>query len=289
MTYVGHCGTSNPTPAAGQLGVNGIPGLGDVQVPATVSGVCILLHPLNDYVAQPPFVPTDTGGALPVVLGSLASLLLADNWVVLFPSHPDDPYPSPAGAIAGDVSTDTGHGSRYLDTLLLTWDHMVDYSEHFWPGKKRMVIGLSKGAYYALQVAANRAADIIGAIAHVPATIWSNIPAAYTGPADFTTLNTTGMDAGPHLLDAIPTTLPVLVSYGTADQVVGWQNPGGTLPTSNTDAIITNAQAAGRSLVFRNATPDNHEMVSADISGAVTGGRSFTFEPWWQTYVDPNR
>lgn len=265
MTYTGHC-TANNSLAANELGVPGVPGLGQQFVPGTVKGVCVMMHGLQTLPEPVPQVPVDVTGILPEYLATWKNDLVADDWVVVYPSHPEDGFASGVGAqaIYNDVNADTGHGSRYLQTMLWWWDHIVDYIHTNWPGQKIMVCGVSEGGYYVLQIAANRGSTIIGGIAHVPSTIWSNVNPTFTPPVNFSTTTTTGMDAGTTLLNGV--TVPLMVSYGTNDIAVGYDTAGtGGTPVSNTDAMITNAVAAGRPIT-RNSTTDNHELLLADVT-----------------------
>lgn len=261
-----HCDPTGAGPAAHQLGVPGVPGLGSVQVPATVDGIAVMLHGLFTATPTIPITPADTGGILPNYFGTWAADLLADNWVVLEPSHPEDGWAAgpPLGGLWDDVSNDATFGARYLNTVLLWWDHIIGYCGQRWPGKKIALFGFSMGGWMGFQIAANRQSTVLGGVVHCPATIWSNANPAFTPPDNFGTLTTTGMDAGATILNSC--TKPLMVSYGTADAAVGYDAAGtGGTPVSNTDAIITNAVAAGRPIT-RNATTDNHELLSADVT-----------------------
>lgn len=287
MTAYSHCLPEGEL-APDELPVPNFPGSGSVQTPASPKGVAVLCHGLQDGPVSAIGDPVDTGGALPLYFGTWASDLLADDWVVVFPSYAEDGYSlnhgHPCLGLYQDVATDPGEGYRYLQTTLRWWDHAVEWRDYFHPGLPLAIFGASEGGWHALTVASQRPEEIIGAIGHIPATIWSNVDPAFTTPADFDTISTVGMDLGPHALDDCDK--PVMVSYGTSDVAVGWGiagqgtcPPSYTLPPSNTDLMIVHAQAAGQP-VTRNATTDNHELLAADVT---------TFMDYIKATIDPLR
>lgn len=259
MTLSTHCNgfTGNPL-ASGQVPVPGVPGYGGVDLPSgTVSGVCVMLHGLLPYVLP--------GQSLPSYklfgegLGTLSADLTGDNWAVLWPSYPSEGAGNvnSATALIADMNSATsGGGTQYLTTVLEWWDHVVLYIHQTWPGQKIAVAGWSEGAFMACTIAARKQSTIIGGVAHEPATIWNNITAltGYTFPT------VANLNLSTSALSGV--TVPFMVSYGTADNFVGWQNPGGSFPTSNTDAMITN----GGSGVVRNSTADTHQLTSTDAT-----------------------
>lgn len=268
MTYTGHC-TANPALATNQLPVPGVPGLGSVYVPSTVNGVAVILHGLQVAPRPSPLTAEDDagGGFFPTSFGTWKTDLLADHWAVVYPSRPEDGYYSGLGAqaIYNDVNSDAGHGLQYLTTLLHWWDHVKVYCSTNWPGKAVILCGFSAGAYTGLQIAANRQADILGAVLHAPATIWHNVGSGFTPPVVFSSTTTTGMDAGTGILDSV--TVPMMVSYGTADSAVGYDLAGtGGTPVSNTDLIISNAGAN----VTRRSTGNDHYFNGTDVTAFMS-------------------
>lgn len=272
--------------AAHQLPVPGVPGSGSVQVPSSPKAIAVLLHGLQTAPVAAIGEPTDTGGVLPLYFGTWASDLLADGWVVLYPSYAEDGFDgAPCAGLYDDVSNDTGFGSRYLATTLLWTDHLLAWRDANYAGLPIALFGMSEGGWHALVIASLRPHQIIGAIAHCPATIWSNADPSFTTPVDFGLISTAGMDLGPDALASCP--VPVMLSYGTSDAAVGWGIPGEgtcpssgyTLPQSTADLIIVTAQEASAP-VTRNATTDNHELLAADVA---------TFMDYTTSTIDPLR
>lgn len=266
MTVDTHCLPSGSL-VSHQLGVCGVPGNGTYQAPtATLRGTAVLCHGLDVVPTGPPVYPFDSGGILPIYFGTWTADLRADGWGVLSPAYPEDGYAgAPVAGLLDDVKTDPAFGARYLATTLLWCDHILDFCETTNPGKPVLLLGMSEGGWHVLTImGSSRSDSFVGGIAHCPATIWSNASPAFTAPYSFAGVNTTGMDAGTGVLDGC--TRPVMVSYGTNDAAVGYDLAGtGGTPVSNTDSIITNAQAAGRPIT-RNATTDNHELLAADVT-----------------------
>lgn len=277
-----HCpsvsaGTLNP----GQLPVPNVPGYGTIQVPATVDGVCVAFGSLANTQILFSSVLVDTGGILPQAWGTWVAALLADNWAVVgFPSYPETGFVGdPVAGLIGDVTSATGNnGGQYLATTFELLDHVFIYCHQRWPGKKIIVIGMSEGGYECLNVAQFKLSSIIGGVILNPPTIWENCSPGFTPGYNFSSYNWSNMNAGPTCLNAC--NKPFLYQYGTTDSAVGWQNPGGSLPTSNTDAIITNAVAAGMPIT-RQATTNNHDFTVSDVNN--------TFMPYIEATLDPLR
>ena len=220
MTIATHCLPAGAL-APHQLPVPNVPGSGSIQAPTNPKGVAVLLHGLLTAPVAAIGAPQDTGGILPVFYGTWASDLVADDWVVLFPSYAEDGYDgAPAAGLYADVANDTGAGARYLDTTLLWADHLLAWRDANYAGLPVALFGMSEGGWHVLTVlASNRGGAFLGGIAHCPATVWSNANPQFTG-TDFGTISTAGMDLGPHALDSVAGR--VMVSYGTADAAVGY-------------------------------------------------------------------
>lgn len=269
---MGHC----PSVQGGDLHTGQLvcpgppPGYGTVYVPATVQGVCILFNGLGVGVQVGPYTAVDAPGTLPTYYGTWVNDLLADNWAVIF--FPDVPEttatPTPISGLVTDITSATsGNGTQYLATLKLMQTHLLAYCASRWPGVGIMVAGFSEGGYQAIKFANLSLAGIIGGVIVNPATIWENVNPVFTSPFTFSSFNWSAMDASATDLNAC--TKPFLYEYGTTDIAVGWQNPGGALPTSNTDAMITNAVAAGMPIT-RRATSNNHDFQLADVAAWMT-------------------
>lgn len=263
---VTHCNPTGTGPAAHELWTPGVPGLGGVQVPGTVDGVMVLLHGLITGQVTVPLPLVDSGGLLPAAWGTLTSDLLADNWAVIQPSHPEDGYFTgvPLDGLWDDISNDSTFGARFTNRVLLWSDHIIDYCHAQWPGKKIALFGFSEGGWMALQILANRTSALLGGIAHCPATVWENPNPSFTPPHDFATINTTGMDAGPTILNAC--SVPTLVSYGTADSAVGWA---ATTVSAISNGVDVSTFTGSGSLFLTDST---HITAGPRIRVATSGG-----------------
>lgn len=226
MTFIpSHC---LPTaPVTGQLLVPNVPGLGTSFDPGSHRrGVCVVFHGLFTYPYQgvgTTFGLTDLTGYFPSYNLTLNNDLLADGWVTLYPSYPEDSagINDPAGVLRYDFATDGLHGGRYLETCLLWWDHVLAWCNREYPGVPVWVLGGSHGGWMAMLLASVQSHQLAGVIVQVPATIWGNASEVFTGTAnDYNNLDCSGMELLPGCLDA--TACPTLVWYGTGDQAVGF-------------------------------------------------------------------
>jgi hypothetical protein len=224
VTIATHCLPAGAL-AAHQLPVPNVPGSGSVQVPSSPKGIAVLLHGLQTAPVAAIGEPTNTGGVLPLSFGTWASDLLADDWVVLFPSYAEDGYDgAPPVGLYADVANDTGAGARYLDTTLLWADHLLAWRDANYAGLPVALFGMSEGGWHVLSIlGSDRGPSFLGGVAHCPATVWSDASPQFTG-TDFGTISTAGMDLGPHALDSVYG--PVLLSYGTSDAAVGFGSSG---------------------------------------------------------------
>lgn len=270
-----------------QLSVPGVPGRGAFYVPSgglghgNIRGVAVCFHGLIAGTVPPtfPLSMTDSGGILPTNWGTLKTDLLAQNYVVLYPSLADDGSTEvPAKALFDDIGSDEASGGRYLATNMLHADHIRDWCRgllnsnfhtpiDFRTPVPMVAIGFSLGGWTALQMVTGRLGTWTAYAVRSPATILSNASPTFTTPANYSSLDTSGFDLGPHALDGVG--IPGQVSYGTTDSAVGWQKPGGALPTSNIDAMITNGQAAGQTIT-RKSNALNHEMGSTDVTDIMS-------------------
>lgn len=260
---------------SGSLGTGELPvpniGIGStsVNIPSgglgssNIRGVVVFFCGFGQTGEIPMQLPTDVPGFY--YGGTFMNSLVADGWIFLAVPYQETFYNNASVEVgtANDIANDSGFGSRYLASALHTWDHIIYYIQQTYgiPASKVVPFGWSWGAMRTLVIAANR--PVLAYVAHEPATILSNVPASATTPVNFTVLNTSGYQISATYLNAV--TVPGVVGYGTNDTTVGWQNPGGSLPTSNTDAMITAAVAASQP-VTRNATTDTHEFILADAT-----------------------
>lgn len=239
MSIAEHC-LPTGTLATHELPVPNIPGIGTVQDPGPPRrGVVVLCHGLFEGINPGQLsVPADVTGFLNDYSGTLSADLQADGWVVYQLAYPEDNYSfgAPSDGLIDDVSNDAGFGARYLATTLRMWDHIVAWRNENYPGAPLFPIGGSHGGWEALTLASLRSSQIVAAIGYIPATIWSNASTVFVGNA-FGDMSTVGMDLGPHALDA--TTIPILVSYGTSDQAVGWAGATTVDAASNTVDVST--------------------------------------------------
>ena len=241
-------------------------------------GVVVFIHGLGG--GTPPAIPIPIvdipTGILPQYMLTLANSLTADGWVVIQPPYSDDFHvvSNPQG-VYNDVNSDAGHGSQYLTQTLHWWDHVIAYIKATYGNWPVTMIGWSWGGWHALQIAANRMSTLTAYVVHHPVTILSNLAVNY--PPDFRTgINTTGLDAGAHILDAV--TIPGNIGWGTTDGVVGYNllGTGGT-PVSNTTDIYNNAVAASRP-VTSNPQSGSHTFTTTDAG---------VYAAWFTSTVDP--
>ena len=259
--------------SSGELAVPSVPGLGTVLTPTgTPRGVAMLLHGLNGAAPSFPETPQDmgTGGILPLYYGTWASDLVSDGWVVLYPTYPEDAYPTQLGGpphgIWTDITTDPEYGARYYRNLIRLAQHWVGWANMEYPGKALTVMGMSEGGYHTLAILSALGQFFVGGIAHCPATIWSNVSSLFTTSTDdFGPYLTTGLDLSPTCLNAVKG--PTLVSFGTNDAAVGWTQTAVAAASNGVD--VTTFTGAGSLAV---ATPaDMIPGVSVQVTTVTNG------------------
>ena len=156
------------------------------------------------------------------------------------------------------ISTVTLGQGRYLATMMLWWDHVVEFiHRQFGPAFPIVALGASWGGYHTLQLAANKFSTLGAFIAIIPATIVSNASQFWVNPINFGPTpytdgsgvvragcpgGTAGMDVGPHALDAMGNNslgvpIPGMVSYGNIDPAVGYSST--TLAAGNSADVST--------------------------------------------------
>ena len=94
--------------------------------------------------------------------GTLASDLVADGWVVIFPPYQEDFYVGfdASVGITNDISADTNHGARYLASTLHWWDHVLSWINSNYGAWPIVPFGASWGGWRAFSIAANRPSTI---------------------------------------------------------------------------------------------------------------------------------
>lgn len=250
----------------------------------TTRAAMIFLHASQ---ASAPPLPLPVTSGIGVTYTGLQAAANADGYYFDFPAYPVDwPTTQPAGAptpgapagyfgnIWCDVLTDPGHGARVVETLGRWMDHEVrkvwaDTAE----GIPIVLAGFSLGAWAAIQLAITGSPtgmdwNLVGFIAHAPATIWENVygfgnwpgaPASGAPPA--AALNFSGMDLSTTALNGV--TIPGIVGGSNTDATVGWtNNPSQTSPMPWELLTITGV----------NMTGGQSFMVSSNFPGGVSGG-----------------
>lgn len=189
-------------------------------------GIVVMLHPSQSSDLPLPLKITSYN-EIGLALQTLQVALNTDGWIFALPAYPPNDWSTNGiqyfSNLMNDCASDPANGARMLDTLLLWWDHMVDYLVSLYgAGRPIVVFGFSLGGWAALQVAVGRTSSLVGYIAHCPATVWSNIFSSTTAPADFTGIDTSGMDLSTTALN--PVAIPGLVGASNNDADVGWTN-----------------------------------------------------------------
>lgn len=231
-------------------------------------GVVVLLHGLVGKTRPMPLQILDVGGIIPEFVLTFSNALAANGWEVIQPTFAEDwAVGDPSQAIQTDVTVDTGHGARYLAQTLHWWDHVIAYiAQHYGPTWPIVPFGISWGGWHALQIAANKQPSILAYGAHAPVTVLSALSPTFSTPADYSALDTSGLDAGSTILNAM--TKPGILGWGTADAAVGF----------TTQQAIYNAALAAGAPITSNATSENHLFSTTD---------SATYVSWFASTVDP--
>jgi hypothetical protein len=277
---------------------SGVLGTGELSVPqisasvmaqsvpgGSKRGVVVLCHGLFLGPEPSPYPITDivsvVGDSLYL---TLTNALVADGWVVIFPpfqedqSHQASSFPnSPSYAIQNDITNDTGNGSRYQASTLHWWDHVVEWINVNYGAWPIVPFGISWGGWRAYTVAANRTSNVIAYGAHCAITILTDVSSAFTAPANWTALTTTGANVGSNALNAVTAT-PGFIGYSSTDSVVG---------TTDLPALITAASGAGCPITTLEDTTNNHGLYTTDIGPGGSGYTGTTIMDWFTATVDP--
>ena len=189
MTINTHC-LPNGSLGTNQIPVSSVPGPLSQYVPTgSKRGVVVWMHGLSVTGDAYPFpiLDQDVGGFAPVLVQTFVNDLVADGWVVVPVTYPEDGYAKVQVHLVymNDINSDTGSGSRFLTTTLHWWDHVVEWihmNYGVWP---IVPFGVSWGGYHSLVIAANKTSTIAAYGAQVPATILSAANPIYTPPQSF--------------------------------------------------------------------------------------------------------
>lgn len=280
----------------GELPVNSItisntnvsdPGVGNRR------GLVVFQHGLpvgvNPQTVFPIPVPNLTlSPGLSAQLGDFEAAVVADNWIFWYPPYQEDfysPQANPGSGVLNDVNNDTAHGTRYLNSSVRWYKHIQSLALRTYGVNPPIILaGWSWGANRTLWLAANHVPGLAGFISHEPLCLPENaiIPAV----PGWNAANWSGLDLpSSYLTDAntVSTLPPGIIGYGTNDQIAGYQTPGGSLPTNNTDAILTACSNGGLTQITRNTTTDTHEFTGTP-QGA--GNDAATYAAWIATNLD---
>lgn len=270
MSVITHC-LPNQTLGTDELPVSSISAANThILTPSgSKRGVVVNLHGL--IVAQqhnPRPMITDSGGFLPVYNLTFSNNLVADGWVVMHPSYPEDNYVGiPSRGVFNDIVADPGHGARYLETTLHWWEHLVEYIHTNYGNWPIVLFGFSWGGWHVFQLVNHRPADITAYITHHGATVLSEASPVWTNPVDFTAIDTSGLDISSTFLNSA-TSIPGMIGWGESDSAIGY---------TNIQTIYNNALGAGCP-VSSNGLNEEHILSMSDVT---------TYTNWITGTVDP--
>lgn len=174
--------------------------------PPVNTSTTIVQNPSGTPKGRLLYFPSTNGGASQINDNSppaddvhtFTQTLLTDGWQVISINNPSVSVTPPIGGhVALDISTDSGFGSRFLQTNLHYWDHFNLWAQQTQGGPLSTVVaGFSWGAWIALQVALNRTSEIIGYIARSAPTQWSNTSSTASSIVfpQLAGVNTSGID-----------------------------------------------------------------------------------------------
>jgi hypothetical protein len=266
MTWIPtHCDPVQPV--ANQLRVPAVPGFGSYSDPGSPRrGVIVGFGGLSthsfDRLTSPnvtltrPVTTAQTGadldyGYLPGYGGSLAANLANDGWISVNAAYPELGFNSPGSppnvpglGLVADVASDPAFGARYLGTFQRWCDHLIEWIEAVWgPSVPIVSYGGSHGGWASLQFIAYAASRLAGGVAFIPATVWMNASQVWTTPCNFNPIDTSGMDIAATLLNNIPTSLPVLIGFGTQDTALGFS--GSTVAAGSNNINVNTFTGSG--------------------------------------------
>jgi hypothetical protein len=266
-----------------------------VGVPATGTTKGIMLWLAGGefgYAACPP-VLADTGGILPSRALTLCNTIAATGWDVMCPFTPGNAW-SPNGALGllyFDVNTDSGHGTRALATYLAWWDTLYLALRRTVSATLPIVpAGFSLNGFLTLLIAANRASDIAGYVAHHPSSVLSDINPDVTPGYTFSTLNSTGINVGASALNSVA--VPGLLGWGSADSIIDYPNSGDLL----TPAMYSAAHTAGASVspncdgtgTASAGSPTENHVLTSSTDNANPNNDVYQIAAWFHANLPHN-
>lgn len=266
MTTLTHCLTTGAL-AAHELSVPTVSDGVTTRYAASgglARGVVIIVPGMTaENVTFPPTV-VDVGGILPTKFATFSNDLAAEGWHVVHVVTPGYfVWPTTMkDAVYDDVSNDSSeHGGRHLRTTLHWWDHVIAYVNATYGATiPKVGFGMSWGGWHMLQIAKNAPTTVAAVGAHEFVVRMSQISTALTTPLDFSTIDTTGVDAPTTALNAF-LGKPVYLSW----------HPDGTL-INETDCANVNSAAsgAGVSLTTQNSGTGDHAFNATDETNAMS-------------------
>lgn len=216
-----------------------------------------------------------------------ANTQAADGWHSMQVAYPED-FVAMTGmkTVWGDVTADTGHGSRFVATTLAWWDHVVSYIYRRFGTIPIMLMGGSWGGWHTLQIMKNKPTGIAGFICSIAAVkfsgITNNVGEYPSGSGlSWSTLNSTGADNASSCLNAItvPGIIQVMLGNGTTDAIVN---------VPDQIAVKDAAIGAGRAITYIPKTAGTH----LDASPFTSAAGSYAADPlnysyWMLHTLDP--
>lgn len=264
-------------PFTGMVDPPGFPACAPINRPVVgTRGLVVLCHGIAD-LGYPVTMPNDPTGD---DWTNLSNDLLADGWMTVYAQQCGDLSGPPEllGQLATQLADMTGDPSGTANhwwlATLAWWDHVRAWCDYHYGSDFPLVpLGFSNGGWIATQVAANRAETISAAVIHHPALQWSTVLADIYGQTGY---DTSSIDLSSTALNGL--TVPALLGWGTADNVVDPLHNGDTL----TAALYSAALAAGAPVsasvdatgAFKSPTTRNQSVTTTSGSKNITG--SFT-------------
>lgn len=268
----GHCSPSSDPTAVPVVPVDD----GNVFViePADLAdaeGIIVWLHGASDVAVKVPYLIEDT-----VILGAhyddltWANTMAADGWINVQVNCPGD-FLDPAGIAryADDIAADPGHGTRVVNTVLLWWDHVVEYLKQRYGAtlaSKLLLRGGSWGGWHTFQIVKGRPSGIIGWITVVALCDYAKLTNLTFG-TDWTSFDSSGAAVGATHLNG--STIHGLMYTNTGDGTTD-----GVVSVSDQVALKTAAIAAGVPVTYSahagtHLTPVVNSVLTSYVTGTI--------------------
>lgn len=279
---VTHCVPAGTPLASNQIGVPN--GFGDIQFDdsshasvggKTRRGRILMLSGIGGSTQANPFW-NPPPGALPTG-NTLRASLNADGWQTVQLNNVPHLCGGNEQTLCNDISGDASHGTRLVNTHMLYHDHCMQWCNLNHGGAMpTFVVGMSWGAWLAVQLAINRATGpfaILGAYAHCPVNAFLSINPVVavfdqTTPINNTGINYTGCNLSTTALNAITTLCRV--TWGNTDGFVTGGN-GTSAPPTDAISMVSNACTALGGTVTGSGTSTVANGTWTQGSGMVTG------------------